>query len=142
MTRPPGLDAASGQAHTPDRPLPMPPAPRHPCEGLVSPTVATDGPACEAPGCGRADALPYQTGPQAGCERHHGLCACTGTEPGRCPVCHTTWERAGSCDCKDCGNSREHHLAVHERRDQAEARYAARRASQARHGPAGHGGAS
>jgi hypothetical protein len=53
-----------------------------------------------------------------GCARHKGLCAYTGTEPDRCPVCHSTWERLKSCTCPSslCGTSPEQHLAVHERK--------------------------
>jgi hypothetical protein len=57
------------------------------------------------------------TARETGCERHQHQCAYTGTEPGRCPFCHKLWTVILACDCDDDGNSREHHLAVHERRE-------------------------
>jgi hypothetical protein len=80
--------------------------------------------------------------PKPDCPRHRQLCAYTGSEPDRCPVCHTTWARVESCGCKDCGRSREHHLAVHEGKDAQRARAAdkAARLSDRPHDPASPGG--
>ncbi len=33
----------------------------------------------------------YAPGQRSTCPLHHGLCAYTGTEPDRCPLCHSTY---------------------------------------------------
>jgi hypothetical protein len=64
------------------------------------------------------------------CPYHDGHCAFYGDEPDRCPHCHTTWARVESCGCGRCGNSREHHLAAHERDDAQRAKNIASNAAK------------
>jgi hypothetical protein len=37
------------------------------------------------------------------CPQHKGTCAYTGTEPGRCPGCHSLLAKIAACPCRDCG---------------------------------------
>lgn len=63
------------------------------------------------------------------CERHDGKCAYGGTEPDRCPACHSLWSVILACKHDGCG-SREAHEAVHAQRDARLERKTSRRAAQ------------
>jgi formate dehydrogenase maturation protein FdhE len=64
------------------------------------------------------------------CAQHEG-CSFEGNEDGRCPVCHTTWERVEACECTRCGRSRDWHLSVHEREAKVREKDARRRYAKA-----------
>lgn len=77
----------------------------------------------------------------SGCDRHSRLCAYTGTEPDRCPLCHSAWAVILACPCHGC-RSRENHLAVHAMRDAAREKNILRnREKAAGRLSAGHSGA-
>jgi hypothetical protein len=71
-----------------------------------------------------------------GCERHGGACAYDGTEPGRCPACHSTWEAIGAPHSArfpdQGGGSPSHHQEWHRVRDARSERDRVRRAASAR----------
>lgn len=50
------------------------------------------------------------------CTHHDGHCAYDGDEPDRCPYCHTLWSAVLS---RGDGESREAHIAEHDRRETA-----------------------
>jgi hypothetical protein len=71
-----------------------------------------------------------------GCERHGGMCAYTGQEPGRCPRCHSTWAAISTPHHArypdQGGGTPAQHEAWHDRRDAAAAKHlAARRLNRA-----------
>jgi hypothetical protein len=49
----------------------------------------------------------------AGCPRHRGFCAYTGSEPDRCPRCHRSWSVVTGKDRE----TRERHTADHDTAD-------------------------
>ncbi len=105
----------------------------HPAAGLgVAPpvTVATSAGTLPQPGLllpGWEERPGRSSAGRQGCARHDFRCAYDdGTEPGRCPRCHSTWEAIGAPrnPARLGGGDRAAHEAWH---DQADARRAAAR---------------
>jgi hypothetical protein len=66
-----------------------------------------------------------------GCARHGWLCAYIGSEPGRCPRCHSTWDAIAAPSNPPglgCG-TRAAHQALHDRLDARRAKDNAARAA-------------